>query len=563
MSLAALDKAIRQDILSVSLLDAVKRELLAILAAPSGKRDITGLVMDQQAKNADSILEQAIDISARLDTLEEMIVNAPAYVPNKSTLNDFEDKYRKAILEASRFSGDQPTILDSLATQGLISQDDVDQFKALTSTRDASRKSLTQTVNQLRDRYYTVSSGYSVDKTPSASSISIEGVDDIGGNVPVTFSPSGTIKIGTTEKKVIPRGRIRRPKAPVLPQVTPASDLYYEVVSCAMLDLAEYINNLISAINQILDRINSSISFLRSMKLDVNLGKLLPVSNKTLQSLSSIKSSLNDILDIPSVNNRSIGIGVTLNIKSDDIPSGNGQKTVCEINKSKYCEVHRSLINMERELKIDLESISLSIGQSFIDFDIDAMISSLTNFSISVSSYIGEAESLALKMSGDICMFVSRKIKATPNSLVKLRQTLSTLINFIGAYPPFGALVFGISVSQDMLDYFSRLKKFGMSMGANLLASGDINSILEASSPEDNTGAGATAKCLESAAGDDIGVLKSSQISILAGAARTRGKRQVCGADVRQSMVMRFGQDLGRDTAKTVASLGASLVSGL
>lgn len=563
VSLSALDRAIRQDIISVSLLDAVKRELLAILAAPSGKRDLTGIVLDQQAKNADSIALQATDIVGRIDSLEEIILAAPAYVANKTAFLEFEDKYRKAMLEASKFSADQPTILDRLAGQGLISQSDVDEFKSITSTRDADRKSLTQTVNQLRDRYYTVSSGYSATKGGNTSSISIEGIEDVGGNTPITFSPSGSIVIGGSEKRVVPRGRVRRPRAPVLPQVTPASDLYYEVVSCAMLDLAEYISNLISAINSIIDKLNSAASFLTSLKLQVNLGKLLPISDKTLGEISLIKKSINGILDIPSLGNRSIGVGVSLSIRSDEIPSGNGQKTICQINKDQYCQIHESLINMERNLKVDLEGISLSIGSSVIDFDIDAMIDSIKNFSISISPRISKSLQLAEKLRGDLCLFISRKVKAVPNSLIELRSTLSSLITFIGSYPSFSASIFGIDISQDMLDYFDRLNKIGMGLAAEFLGSGDINSILEATSPEDNTGAGATAKCLEASSGDDVGVLKSAQISILAGAARTRGKRQVCGADVRQSMIGRFGQDLGRDTAKTVAALGITLVGDL
>jgi hypothetical protein len=114
-----------------------------------------------------------------------------------------------------------------------------------------------------------------------------------------------------------------------------------------------------------------------------------------------------------------------------------------------------------------------------------------------------------------------------------------------------------------MVMLIERLKAFGMNSSVRMLASGDITSFLGIGSEEESTMAGATAKCLESVAGDDIGVAKTAQISILASASRTRASRQVAGAVVRQSMISRLGQDQGSSTAQAVYTIGFPIVSSV
>lgn len=565
--MSALDRAIRQDIFSAGLLETLKRELLTILASASGKRDLSGLVMDEQYKTAQDIRTATADCIVRVEALIDLISTMPDYVSEKTAFLEFEDKYRRAIVDAARLSGDQPTLLDGLVGQGLLTAADVDAFKRAVGAKDTERSSITQTVRELRDRYYTVEKGQKVDQAGQAGSLEIisngRKVEEVAGNPIVTFGPDGSIKIGERSGNVVNKRRIRKPKAPVLPNRTPVEDFSFEIVSCALLDLADYIESVIDSLNNQIPQFLKAISSLQSLKLDVSFGKMLPIPNRTLANISSIKSALNSVLSLPDLKSRTIGINVTLNVPLDGIPAGNGRNTVCEVNKKQYCAIHENLINIDRNLSADLESISLSLGSSLIDFDLDGMITKLTTFSIDLTRELNLAKSLISGLKRDICAFVSRRVRAIPKKALDLLSNLSRIVLLITTTPSFAASFFGVSVSKDMLTLINRLRAFGMNSSVRMLASGDIESFLGIGSEEESTMAGSTAKCLENIAGDDIGISQTSQVAILASASRTRASRQVAGAVVRQSMISRLGQDQGSSTAEAVYVIGLPIVSAV
>lgn len=569
---------IRQPAFTSALIQAIKRELISLLATQRGKVQFTGMILKGQEEKRKKIAENLLLCQDKFVALEHIVENMPPYISVKTNFNDFEDKYKKLVIEAAKRGDRARDQLDQLVSDGFISQEDADLVRVnLPGSAAKSSIYARQTINELRERYYTVDRGVGVNskKTPSKPGgykiVDNRGIDivDFYGSSPTI----DTVKIdenNPNDFEIIPVDGIEKKPArrPVIPNSdSVAQDFYFEIAACSALDLLDFISDIQASIRFSVNGIKACLIALKGVLVGSPIFTIGKIANTTLNNINSIKKDMNDFVSIvPNSSKRILSIGVSLNPNTNQISQENSSvnKTFCEKNKDLYCDIHYNLRGISENFNLELEALSFGFGQdgeddSFlpdINFDLPNIIEKIDLFISGIVPDLDITMSATEKLKGDLCLFLSRKIKATPKSLGIALAALVALHLKIDQF----SFDFGISISSDISALLDRIRAFGMGPAAQMLEDGDLEGFLGIESEEDATYAGQVSKCIDSAISEDLSVETSSRLSILSSASKTRAEREVAGAKIRNKMTGRIGQSSGSDTAIIVQQLGRTLL---
>lgn len=569
---------IRQPAFTSALIQAIKRELISLLATQRGKVQFTGMVLKGQEGKRKKINQDLLACQEKFEALEHIINNMPSYVSNKANFLEFEDKYKKLVIEAAKRGDRAKDQLDQLVSDGFLSQEEADSVRS-TISGSASKSSIyaKQTINELRERYYTVDRG--VESRGSGKTNTKPGGYKIVGNtgkdivdfyglnpniVPgiegIPDSGFGITPIEGVEKKPA--------KRPIIPNSdSVAEDFYFEIAACSALDLLDFISDIQTSIRFSVNGIKACLIALKGVLSGSPIFTIGKIANTTLQNINSIKDDINKFASIvPNSSKRILSIGVSLNPNTNQIPQDNASvnKSLCGINKDLYCDIHFNLRGISENFNLELEALSFGFGQDGTDdsllpdinFSLPDIIGKIDEFINSVVPDLDITISATEKLKGDLCLFLSRKIKATPKSLGIAMAALAVLY---GKFDKF-SFDFGIDISSDLTSLLDRIRTFGMAPAAQMLEDGDLEGFLGIESEESATYAGQVSKCLDSAISEEISIETATRLSILSSASKTRAEREVAGSKIRNKMTGRIGQSSGSDTAIIVQQLGRTLL---
>lgn len=566
---------IRQPAFTSALLQALKRELISLLATQRGKLQFTGMVLRGQEEKRKKITQNLLLCQEKFEALDHIIQNMPVYISNKTNFADFEDKYKKLVIEAAKRGDRARDQLDQLVSEGFISQDDANLVRATTSG-SAAKSSIyaKQTINELRERYYTIDRGVDVrsaEKTKSKRG-GYKLIDTRNKDVLDFFGLNPTIDtVGDGDFTIVPaedtveKKPAKRPNIPSSESVV--EDFYFEIAACSALDLLDFISDIQASIRFSVNGIKACLIALKGVLSGAPIFTIGKIANTTIQNVNAVKDDLNKFINIiPNSSKKILSIGVSLNPNTNQIPQDNASvnKTLCGVNKDLYCDIHFNLRKITENFDLELEALSFGFGQDGeddslipdINFDLPDIIGKIESFLDGIIPDLDITISATEKLKGDLCLFLSRKIKATPKSL---GIAVASLLLLYGKFNQF-SFDFGIDISSDLSSLLDRIRTFGMGPAAQMLEDGDLEGFLGIGKEEDATYAGQVAKCIDEAISEELSVETSSRLSILSAASKTRAEREVAGAKMRNKMSGRIGQSSGSDTAITVQQLGRTLL---
>lgn len=556
-----------------TILQSISQRIAGALSSIAGPEGLLAASLEDQIRKLNDIKTLAGDLQDNVNELENVLENMPEPPDDYSSVKRLADEV--ASVSPTKES-DLRDDLMGLVEEGILDEEEVDDFIRRQRLSDTPDTKAEQTVEEVSENYYRVTTRERTSDNDLTDGFSFDpDLDEVAGYDDVRLDPDrGVIELSPDQNEEVPFGAEKtiqvQPSSPPTPEGSPRSsgqdtklknlkdaakeDLEYQFAACAALHLVAEIRDIVSILDERLQNIKEQIRGLVKNLLDplkIDVGVL--AKNLTLDAASAILESTNadelfgEIRDLTS--NQSYGAQATLGI--DGVDPGIDQ--ACKAKHRQACRIRDNFAKLERRLdellKLGLDSLedSLSIGLPDLITDLeDALLDPLNE--------MGTLKQATRELRARICSWIDRRLDGAPEELSELNQIAGRLISAIGgALAVYNSIFQTLSTVQEIQDVVEQIKALKMGGTLGKLFSGDISGFFE-SLARDLLGvsAGEVAEALKDLRDSAPNIHLEQKYHELHLAAEARARQKTIGRKIREGMRGRRFQNSNVHTAKEI-----------
>lgn len=555
-----------------NMLNAIKKDVFRSVSELPDIAPATSL--SRQNQNLDKLKDLLEDLEEKVNLLNEISAIMPD-PKEKESLQKIKDSLRIIVRNSDR---DTEPYNNSI--QGLVDRDIIDQETADAYLQDNISPQLTgqirtiQVVNEVRDRYYTISNqdfkqvyeNYDPNSIVKLVDQNGESIADIAGHTPANTTPnsSSTITLrpdssdGLTQNQSITLNiQPTNSTGGVKPTAKRSSlnnerqravqyannlkeEMGFEIWACLLFDIYDYIDGIFVAFDAIAADFGEVGGIIESISKSIGQNIDIPLSS--FPGIARIDSFINEIQQFSGATlSEILSFEPSITLRNANQGSrASAALSVCDANKERYCGAVGELRRLGDNISFELDGLSWDIEGKGFSIDTPKFLE-LRKVSLEIANGLKAASRIVPKLKEELCYIVENKIRARPRSNRALLDAISAISILLIAFPPLDPAYYGLRTADTLLPFALRLQKIGYSAGADKLLKGDVLGFLSTEEPE-MTSAGLASACLKDAAESTDNPVEADKLYTMSKFAESRSQQAVTGQRVREGMHSRFNR---------------------